>query len=521
MLVDQFELRHLRPSQFSSTEVTRTIKQIVQPTKTATVQKWREAIASLVVSRRPDLADGLKVVVKATPSEFNPLSSLTIGEISVCYEAILAEKNSASRRNSGQFFTPDDVAQFMAKQSEGFPEGTWLDPACGVGNLAWHLASCQSDPGKFVANKLILIDKDPVALDSAVALIGSAFLAEGDLDGLDKLRNRAKTRDFLSDRPLPAFDYSILNPPYARTALKPKFITAPTRDLFAYFLERVSNNARGMIAVTPASYLNGPKFTSLKHVLESRFSGGRVFVFDNVPDTLFRGYKFGSNNTSKTNFVRATITVVRPSDREWSITPILRWKSSSRNRMFDEIEERLSNLYKGPAGEWAKVPKSFTDRWLSLMEETTTVGDLTVPFETDYRLTVASTPRYFTSATFRDLARRSKVILHFENKEQQERASIVLNSSLPYIWWRILDGGVSLPRRVLMSTPIPARVEPNADLVKEIQDSESDHITTKLNAGTLNENVKHPPGLVRRLNQLVFGDDNLDFSEFYSPDMFA
>ncbi|NMX12561.1 SAM-dependent DNA methyltransferase, partial [Mobiluncus mulieris] len=61
----------------------------------------------------------------------NPLEGLSIGEIAVCYEALLATLDSRRRRSAGQFFTPDDAAAFMAVQSRDFPVGTWLDPCCG------------------------------------------------------------------------------------------------------------------------------------------------------------------------------------------------------------------------------------------------------------------------------------------------------------------------------------------------------------------------------------------------------
>ncbi|MBC3179870.1 N-6 DNA methylase [Corynebacterium lujinxingii] len=57
------------------------------------------------------------------------LADLSIGEISVCYEALLASLDPASRRSSGQYFTPDDAAEFMASRAKDFGEGVWMDPA--------------------------------------------------------------------------------------------------------------------------------------------------------------------------------------------------------------------------------------------------------------------------------------------------------------------------------------------------------------------------------------------------------
>ena len=55
------------------------------------------------------------------------LSGMSIGEISVLYEYSVAICNSISRKSNGQFFTPDDVARFMANFSKDFDNGIWLD----------------------------------------------------------------------------------------------------------------------------------------------------------------------------------------------------------------------------------------------------------------------------------------------------------------------------------------------------------------------------------------------------------
>lgn len=568
---------------FSPTAVTRVIAQLQAPTKTQTRQNWLRAVAARTTRQRPDLAEELVKILGVKPpasgaledksshvepsgkeplaakalgcdplraaslgcaalgveppgfeppaDNANPLEGLSIGEIAVCYEALLAGLDAHSRRRAGQFFTPDDAAAFMAAQSVGFPAGTWLDPCCGVGNLAWHLVAAQSDPAGFVRENLVLIDADETALRSAVALLGADFLACGDHEGLVALWAKAFNRDFLSKSELAPHDFVIVNPPYARAKLRRDLETAASREYFAYFLERIAKTSRGFIAVTPASYLCVPKFAALRDILEREQAGGRVFVFDNVPDTLFRGYKFGSNNTSSTNFVRAAITVCSPGQREWSITPILRWKNANRPRIFELAPELLSPRELGPAGEWVKLLASLRPLWQRLAGTATTLRDLLACGETPYALTVATTPRYYISAAYRDLRRGSKVKLYFPDAASRDRAAVVLNSSLPYLWWRALDGGVTLPRRVLLSIPIPVESSLSPELLRvarELKNSETQHLVKKLNAGKINENVKRPPQLVQRLNDLVFApllDGNpsleaiLDFSLLYTEDM--
>jgi hypothetical protein len=447
------------------------------------------------------------------------LKDLTIGEIGVCYEALLSVLDRDDRRSTGQFFTPDDAAHFMAKQSASFGDGVWLDPCCRVGSLAWHLAGLQSDPGRFVREQLVLIDRDETALRSAVAFIAADYVAVGDEDGVRALAAKAVQRDFLSRTALPEHDFAILNPPYARAEAKPSYETGNCRDLFAYFMERIAKTSRGFIAVTPASYLAAPKFQSLRNVLDRESNGGEVYVFDNVPDTLFRGYKFGSNNTSKTNFVRAAVTVCEPSTDDWRITPIIRWQAAARERMFAECSVLLGPRRVGPHGEWAKLGPNLERVWDALLSEAESIGNLVTSEETQYTLDVGLTPRYYISATYRSLDRGSKATLNFRTAEDRDRAAIVLNSSVPYLWWRALDGGVTLPRRVLMSTPVPATVQPDKTLLERLRASEDENLVVKLNAGRENQNVKHPEDLVEALNDVVMPGGH-DLRLLYANSMF-
>lgn len=506
---------------FSASMVNQVVKKLASRSKKDTRRRWLQAVATRVQTARPDISQALVDVLKVTPAGDDVLNGLTIGEIGVCYEALLSRMDSSLRRDSGQFFTPDDAAEFMAARAVDFPEGVWLDPSCGVGNLAWHLTARQIDPASFVRTSLVLVDRDETALLTAIALITAEYAAPNDIEAVRNLRERSAKRDFLARQNLPDHDFSILNPPYSRAQKLPGYETGSCHDLFAFFLERVAKQSRGFIAVTPASYLSAPKFQVLRNVLNRECPGGDVLVFDNVPDTLFRGYKFGSNNTSKTNFVRAAITVCPPDATGWRITPIIRWQSSTRAVMFRECLTLLAPRKIGPHGEWAKVGPGLEELWDSLVGEPETLADLVVGEETQFSIEVALTPRYFISATFRSLNRGSKAVLHFRTAEDRDKAALVLNSSLPYLWWRVLDGGVTLPMRVLLSVPIPKIAEVDATLIDRLRASEAMNVVVKLNAGRENENVKHPSALVDELNAAVIPlGVASDVSLLYTSNMF-
>ncbi|MCR2824409.1 N-6 DNA methylase [Microbacterium sp. zg.Y909] len=481
---------------------------------------WLAAVSRLVADMRPDIADALVAYLGTPPRDTsNPLVGLTIGEIGIVYEALLAIGDHSSRRSRGQYFTPDDVARFMAHQARRFPAGHWIDPCCGVGNLAWHLASSMDDSATFVMESLTLVDLDGTALKTAVALISASFAPHASTETLARLAQRSRTQDYLTESQ-PPHDFAILNPPYAGTSRDERFRTADARDLYAYFLERAITSSTGFISITPAAHLTGIKYSELRALLSEK-SGGEVLVFDNVPDTVFRGYKYGSTNTSKTNFVRAAITVSAPGDRDWRITPILRWASASRSRLWQSARKDLLPLRIGPAGEWAKLMRGTEGVWEHLATAERTLADIVSRTPTPFRLSVAATPRYYVSASRRDLDRTSKHSLYFRNQQDEELAYLLLNSSLPYWWWRTLEGGITLSLRNLRSLPIPPDLVPNEELVSRLDASDTVDMVTKLNAGRLNENVRRPRDLVTEIDHHVLPNLKFDFSRTFASDMFT
>lgn len=504
----------------STGKVNSAIRALLGNSRGSTQRNWFGAVGRLVLDLRPDIGDQLVRHLQTTPMDIGtPLAGMSIGEIGVVYEALLAFTDRDSRKGQGQYFTPDDVASYMAGQAERFPAGIWLDPCCGVGNLSWHLANAMPDGDDFVANRLTLIDLDSTALKTAQALLVASFAAWDDFAALPKLVERSQRRNYLGAAPLPKHDFVIVNPPYAATARDARFRTADARELYAYFLERVVAKSRGFIAITPASYLGAAKYSALREVLEQR-AGGEVIVFDNVPDTCFRGYKYGSKNTSKTNFVRAAITSSAPSDRGWQVTPILRWANRSRAYMWQSAREYLVPMRTGPAGEWVKVMPGTEEVWDVLQSSSETLRDLASPRPTPFALDVASTPRYYISASKRPLDRGSKHTIFFRTESDMNRAYVLLNSSLSYWWWRCLDGGITLSARHLLSLPVPSSLKASQSLVERLEQSECENVVTKLNAGRQNENVRRPRALVDDIDRRLLTNVSFTFEQVYSPDMF-
>jgi hypothetical protein len=436
------------------------------------------------------------------------LDGLQMDERSVLYEYSLAYVDRVDRKASGQFFTPDDVARFLASRAARFAPGTWIDPCCGVGNLSYWLAAAQPDARRFVADQLVLVDRDPRALLIARALLATEF-------GLDAaqyaaLVERSRVADALTDD-LPPFDYALMNPPYVVVPRDDRFTAAESRDLYAYFLERMLTlGHRGIVAITPQSFTSGRKFAGLRRLLVRRLATMDVYCFDNVPDNVFRGVKFGSENSNRVNSTRAAVLVGSMGEvdapRRHRITPLLRWRAHERADLFAAADDFLADLQADEDRAFPKVGAALVPLHRAMLECDTTIRDLVASAPTAFPLDVPVTPRYFLSAVKRVLDRGHVHRLYFRDAEARDRAAVVLNSSLAYWWWRAYEGGITVSRTILLSVPVPIAAADPA-LVAALETSEVDNVVVKRNAGRPNENVKHPWRLLRMLNEAVAPDD--------------
>lgn len=444
----------------------------------------------------------------------NLLGELSIGEVSILYEYSVAKSNSNSRKSNGQFFTPDDVASFMASYSNKFGTGIWLDPCSGIGNLSWHLVAAQSDPEEFLLNKIILSDKDELALLIARCLLTLSFQKKHD-DLFQKIRDNFIKFDFLSVADngefdlfsssksldgIPKHDFVIVNPPYLAAKADSRFETSKAGDLYSYFLENIIKSSKGFISITPQSFTNAHKFKTLRKLLLDNFNNLRIFTFDNVPANIFKGIKFGSTNSNQANSIRAAIIIALPGKGKPHITSLLRWRTSERKYLFKNIEKFLSDVSLTEEF-FPKVSKEYKNLYTE-MAGAKTLQSIFSSKRSKYPLYIPSAPRYFIPALKKPAKRASQKVLYFPDEEKRDYAYMAINSSLLYWWWRVRDGGMTLSLETLASFPLPD-FKINKKIVAELEKSEKTSKVYKQNAGAAQENVKHPKALINKLNHAV------------------
>jgi len=440
------------------------------------------------------------------------IDTLTIGQISLLYEYSLSFNNQDKKEQLGQFFTPDDVSQFVAKKTNCFPQNKiWLDLCSGIGNLSFYLLKEQKDPETFLKNNLYLLDVDGLALLIARTLF-TIYFQNNDNQLFNNIRNRFITTDFLLNYyEVPNFDYIITNPPYG-------YMDGSVYNIYGSSIKRKNKYAvilknilvlktKGFVSITPISFIYSKNYIDLRDLLVKRMNDIRIYCFDNIPDRIFDSFKFGSKNTNKVNSTRIAITIAQHKEEiketTLKITPLLRWKREQRNILFNNIDSFLEET---PVDKniFYKQYKELKDLFNEAMAYSKKLKDLLCDKPTQYKLIVPTTPRYFISATKRDIKRSSYKVLYFNNKEDYDYAYLLLNSSYIYWWWKICDNGMKLSNDCLFSLPIPNEYKKNYNLVKKLEKSEKNNLVTKNNAGKENENIKHELSLIDEINKFLF-----------------
>jgi len=479
--------------------------------------------------------------------EFDVLEGMSLAEISMVYEYTLALNDKAHKKITGSYYTPEDIAVFMAKHYSIFEKDkVWLDPCSGVGNLSYYLALVQDNPEDFVLNNLILQDINELALKIAHTLF-ALYFSNTIENYYDKIAKNFIVKDFLKDYVKPdqnnsvnvenslfdeilfnekenkiqqnskskKYDYVIVNPPYLSKTKNDNFITVECSDLYAYFLEKIAFESEGFISITPQSFTNGKKFQVLRNILINEINDLSIYSCDNMPDSIFKSYKYESSNTNTKNSVRASIIVAQKSDteqRNHKITFLMRWTSSQRQDAIDKFDEQLVNTVFEIDEIFPKL-YSGTENFYNEIKDNDTIESLLSKTETKYWLIVPSTPRYYISASKTDLSRSSFHKLFFNDEESMNLAYVLINSSYMYWWWRVVSDGMSLSKDNLTSLPLIKDLDMSdekfVNLVEKLENSEKSNKVVKLNAGKENENIKHPFELVSLVNKEIVVDSIL------------
>ena len=430
------------------------------------------------------------------------LNTRNFGEM---YEIGLAVKDKQLKKNNGQYYTPEDVAQIMSQWFSQEIGENICDVACGTGKLILTYLDYigRENAIELIRNgKLYLYDIDETALNICKTII------------IKKYGNNLKDKinvvcgDFLSTKiKLPNNCKVISNPPYSNIQQTGRdwMSTAVLNDsseLYAIFMEKIIKNSNSSVIITPYSFISGTKFLSLRKIL-NRF-GGEIYSFDNVPGNIFCGRKHGIFNTNTSNSVRAAITVVRSTDSDgFRLTPLIRFKSSEREDLLQcKTLEKFLSLDKQKISDkkpmFYKCFKELQPLYNRILQKSQnhTFEEL-ISKNGKFTLSMPNTCRYFTSAFSGIMNRNGQTTLHFDDEKKFDYAYCLINSSFAYWHWRLFDGGITYPVSLLMKMPViyDCLSEEDHQFFKqtfnEMSSRASEFIIKKNNVG-VQENIKYP-----------------------------
>ena len=72
-----------------------------------------------------------------------------------------------------------------------------------------------------------------------------------------------------------------------------------------------------------------------------------------------------------------------------------------------------------------------------------------------------------------------------------------------YWWWRVADGGMTLSAEVLKSIRFDSNLVLNEELILKLEQEEKTCLVLKVNAGKINENIKHSEELLAELDKFL------------------
>ena len=283
-------------------------------------------------------------------------------------------------------------------------------------------------------------------------------------------------------------------------------------------MEKIFNQATSTVIITPFSFVSGDKFFSLREQM-SRVGHGFIISFDNVPGNIFCGKKHGIFNTNTANSVRASVTVMKKSGglKGYRVSPLIRFKNEERAQLLNPtvLESTLpDNLQTVDTGnkKFEKIEKDLIEIFQNWKDKSDfKVQDILTGRNTKYFIDMPNTCRYYTTASSRKLSRKGSITMNLLSEDDFNLLYCVINSSFAYWWWRVYDGAITYPVSLLNSMPLPINLLSDDDKVffrktaKKLMASEKKYIVTKMNAGTVQENIKFPQKYREAINKRLLG----------------
>ena len=425
-----------------------------------------------------------------------------------------------SRRSSGSYYTPADVAVFFwdqffevlgisdsAAALDFVSRYTFVEPSAGSGILAIALIRKLSSLGlsaKSVSRICLrMFDINPEALD----YIRDQYQVLEEATNQNFSSVTLHCRDFRefctnhADKPFVFFG----NPPFVAS---PKG-TSKWKNLYADFLEIALDHigAKGRIHfILPLSIAFSRDYAKLRQRFRSKRYDVFASHFDNIPDTLFKAGKPHSNNSNKANSQRCTILTVVPSGRaKLRSTMLHRWFTSERARLltstpdyFDVTEYELDDQIFRPATREIA-------RYLIASKPSYLLGQL-LSNDGQYTLHIASVARNYISVRPQEGAHVHS--LKFGTERDFYRCLGLMASDLFFAYWKSVGDGFHLTKSNIRGFPVSAEIDAAiGEMLPKVQrvwSQRNDFQKSKRNSGQTHKSFDFSnklPSLIQKLRR--------------------
>lgn len=420
-------------------------------------------------------------------------------------------KGRTRKRSAGIFFTPGDVATFLADPIAK-ASGSLLDPACGTGILL--LAVLDGEQNKTVLpaalSTIAGFDVSPAALQAAAYLLAMAVSSDEPATVLKFVSQRlwcANTLKLGARRVKElagvtnGFARAICNPPYKTNAKaaterrQPSLFADPelgvSRDLYLDFINLISDCLAPTMStcsiITPLSLTTGKgeSFRAVRLRLRQSYTTLRYLNFDRTPDSLF-----GDDVKVRSTIVIASRNTATPA--KTCTSALVRWSSGNRAEMWGKLREVEIELAGGEV-----IPKLSSPLELSLLNLTHNT-DLHLGFflrrPEQHRIGVQYQQTAYNWLPV-DLVcgggPRAYAVL---SPLSAEAAFAATQSRLAFWLWRVWGDGFHLTAETILRLPLGSR-QFFAELAKQLDSlgkelwSTASCVRPKRNAGVLSKTL--------------------------------
>lgn len=309
---------------------------------------------------------------------FDPMTSDVIVDIEERRQRTGNALDPVRRSELGQFFTPSEVAAFIADMLDVTDRpARLLDPGAGVGSLTAAVAARWQQNGGGPLS-VTAVEADPQLqepLGQTIADLGQIHQLTGSVVEGDFIEWAAGHVSGFGVMDAPKFDLVVMNPPYRkihtasteRRTLAAAGIEVP--NLYAGFVALAAellDDQGQIVAIIPRSFTNGPYFRRFRKLLLDRIGLQQIHVLDSrdvafadsavlQENVIIRGVR-GERPTavlvSSSRSVSEPVTVrkvpyaevVRPDDPEAFIHITLDEASAEFARQVLELPCRLPTL---------------------------------------------------------------------------------------------------------------------------------------------------------------------------------